>query len=187
MPAAVGPPAPDAVFRDERGRDVRLSDFWKDGPVVLLFLRHFGCPFCRLQLEQMQRYYQAIRGRGAEVVGICQGTAEETAEFRRAAGVTFPCVGDPAKRSYEAYGLGRGNVWQIFVEPILPGIQTLWAGYRFDVRGTLRPHSDWYQLPGVAIVDTDGVVRYLHRGHHPGDIPSPADLLAALIVITTDA
>jgi peroxiredoxin len=39
---AVGQTAPDAVFRDTAGRDVRLSDFWRVQPTVFIFLRHFG-------------------------------------------------------------------------------------------------------------------------------------------------
>jgi peroxiredoxin len=34
--------APDAVLEDAAGRQVRLSDFWRTRPTVLVFLRHFG-------------------------------------------------------------------------------------------------------------------------------------------------
>jgi hypothetical protein len=43
-------------------------------------------------------------------------------------------------------------------------------------------HSDWFQLPGVAIVDRAGIVRWLHQARHAGDIPSPATVVAALPV-----
>ena len=39
---AVGAPAPDAAFTGAGGAAVRLSDFWRDKPTILLFLRHFG-------------------------------------------------------------------------------------------------------------------------------------------------
>jgi len=39
---AVGQPAPDADFVDRDGTLVRLSDFWRTGPAIFLFLRHFG-------------------------------------------------------------------------------------------------------------------------------------------------
>jgi hypothetical protein len=38
----VGEPAPDAVFAGTDLGVVRLSDFWRERPAVLLFLRHFG-------------------------------------------------------------------------------------------------------------------------------------------------
>lgn len=41
-PLEPGRPAPDAVLEDADGHDVRLSDLWRAGPSVLVFLRHFG-------------------------------------------------------------------------------------------------------------------------------------------------
>lgn len=32
----------DSVAKDTEGRDVRLGDLWRDRPVVLAFVRHFG-------------------------------------------------------------------------------------------------------------------------------------------------
>lgn len=30
------------VLPDSHGEDVRLGELWEDGPVVLVFLRHYG-------------------------------------------------------------------------------------------------------------------------------------------------
>jgi hypothetical protein len=32
----------DCVVKDLEDKDVRLGDLWRDGPVVLVFVRHFG-------------------------------------------------------------------------------------------------------------------------------------------------
>jgi len=32
----------DCVVKDVEGRDVRVGDLWRDSPVVLVFIRHFG-------------------------------------------------------------------------------------------------------------------------------------------------
>jgi len=41
-PIEVGRPVPDAVLLEDGDREVRLSELWRNGPAVLLFLRHFG-------------------------------------------------------------------------------------------------------------------------------------------------
>ena len=38
----IGRPAPDPDVLDGSGRELALSTFWKERPVVLAFLRHFG-------------------------------------------------------------------------------------------------------------------------------------------------
>src|SRR5262249_47948378 len=39
---ALGQPAPAAASPSRDGGAVRLSDFWREKPTILLFLRHFG-------------------------------------------------------------------------------------------------------------------------------------------------
>lgn len=38
----VGDAAPDATVYDELGNAVELSSFWRNGRVLLVFIRHFG-------------------------------------------------------------------------------------------------------------------------------------------------
>ncbi len=40
--ASIGAAAPDGVFFAADGREVRLSDYWRERPTVFVFLRHFG-------------------------------------------------------------------------------------------------------------------------------------------------
>jgi peroxiredoxin len=37
-----GDAAPDVTFARSGGDDVALSSFWREGPLVVAFLRHFG-------------------------------------------------------------------------------------------------------------------------------------------------
>jgi peroxiredoxin len=128
----------------------------------------------------MQRELETVTARGAQVIAIGQGTAEEAARVCEGMGVTFPCLGDPVKASYRAFGLRRAGWREIVLDPMRAGNQAMQKGYRVSIRGSLMRHSDWFQLPGVAIVDREGIVRYLHRARHSGDIPSPATVIAAL-------
>ena len=128
----------------------------------------------------MQREYAGIRDRGGEVVAIGQGPTKSAERICGSVGVTFPCLGDPDKASYRSFGLPRGGLREILVEPMRAGNQAVRAGHRVSVRGSLMSDSDWFQLPGLAIVDRDGTLRYLHCSRHAGDLPPTATVLAAL-------
>ena len=39
---AVGDAAPDLVIADAAGVAVRLSELWRERPLLLVFLRHYG-------------------------------------------------------------------------------------------------------------------------------------------------
>lgn len=42
MSRAVPKELADVVVQNEQGGDVRLGEVWRDRPIVLAFLRHFG-------------------------------------------------------------------------------------------------------------------------------------------------
>ncbi len=42
MDIVVGDQAPDACLKNEDDDEVRLSTFWRERPVALVFVRHFG-------------------------------------------------------------------------------------------------------------------------------------------------
>jgi alkyl-hydroperoxide reductase/thiol specific antioxidant family protein len=128
----------------------------------------------------MQQKYSAVQALDAEVVAIGQGTAVEAQRVCQQLGAGYPCLGDPGKDSYRAFGLPRGGWREILIEPIRAGNEAVRKGHRVSLRGSLMRHSDWFQLPGLAVVDRAGIVRYLHRSRHAGDLPPMADVLAAV-------
>ncbi len=129
----------------------------------------------------MQEHKAEIEARGAQVVAIGQGTGEDAAEVCGELGVDFPCLGDPERRGYRALGLGRASWWGITAGPMLEspalGLRRL---AHANLRRSASPHSDVRQLPGVAIVDRQGTLRFLHRAEKTDDLPSPARVLAEL-------
>ena len=38
----IDPALAELTLRDAEDRPVRLSDLWKDGPAVVVFIRHYG-------------------------------------------------------------------------------------------------------------------------------------------------
>ncbi|MGH7263347.1 MAG: AhpC/TSA family protein [Candidatus Rokuibacteriota bacterium] len=118
--------------------------------------------------------------RGVRVAAVVQGTAEEAARFCGRHGVERICVPDPDKASYRAIGLPRTS-WGalVFALPALRRrrAEARAAGCANSLTGTLRKHSDVLQLPGAAVIGRDGRILWVHRGAHPGDLPSAAALL----------
>ncbi len=131
----------------------------------------------------MQQSHPEIQQHGAQVVAIAQGTAAEAERFCDKLGVTYPCVGDPGKATYRAFGLPRGGLREMLIEPMRAGNEAMHKGYKISLRGSLMRHSDWFQLPGLAVVDRAGIIRYLHRSRHAGDLPPTARVMEVLATL----
>ncbi|MEZ5102754.1 MAG: AhpC/TSA family protein [Thermoleophilia bacterium] len=88
----------------------------------------------------------------------------------------YPVLTDPARSSYRAWGLGRGSVAGIWLDP------RVWARYaRLLARGErLRaPGSDTLQLGGDFVVDAAGRITYA-RPQERDDRPPVSQLVRAL-------
>jgi hypothetical protein len=133
----------------------------------------------------MQAHQAEFEARGAGLVAVGQGTGEDAAEVCGELEIDYPCLGDPDRRGYRAFGLGRASWWGITAGPMLEnpalGLRRL---AHANLRRSASPHSDVRQLPGVAIVDQDGLLRYLYRAEKTDDLPGAGALLEALERLT---
>ncbi|MBN8644731.1 MAG: AhpC/TSA family protein [Planctomycetes bacterium] len=131
------------------------------GRVMLVFLRHTGCPFCREAMADIQRRRAEIE-RSARVVFVHQAPEDEANRaFFDAAGVgDIPRVSDPERALYRAAGLKRGSLWAIFGPYIwFRSIQAMLTGRRLG-----RMIGDVFQMPGVLVIEDGAVVgEYRHR------------------------
>jgi hypothetical protein len=115
------------------------------------------------------------------VVAVGQGTGEEAARICRSLEVPCRCLGDPGKQAYRAFGLARDGWWNVTAKPFLEDPRLAFSRIRnASLKGSLMRHSDVLQLGGVAIVDRDGILRYLHRARKTDDHPAMGTILAEL-------
>ena len=119
-------------------------------PVLLVFLRHFGCTFCREALHDLSERRADIRRRGSKLVLIHMSdddTAETYFEKYDLSGVDH--VSDPGCAYYEAFGLAKGTARQLF------GLHSWIRGFQagvLDGHGVgYKPLGDGFQMPGVFV------------------------------------
>ena len=110
-------PAPDFEVQSTSGAPIRLSSLWAEQPLLLAFVRHFGCPQCKIMLEELGQCMPDLHRHHISMAAITQGTAAETLEFCQKNALAINCLCDPQHTLYSAYGLGRGNLVQVLLAP----------------------------------------------------------------------
>jgi peroxiredoxin len=177
MPLAPGEDFPNLKVESVNGR-VELRDRWREGPLVVMFMRHFGCAFCREHLIRMGRALGDFEAAGAQVVAIFQYSAEATRDFCASRKVPFDCLGDPDREAYAQVEVGRGRRDQVLSGRIAGSyLKTL---LRSRQVGSLGKGEEMLQLPGTFVVGSDGRVRFAHYAVSSADNPPVADVLAAV-------
>ena len=108
---------------------------------------------------------------------ISIGSQEHVEAFCATQGAAPLCIGDEDKRTYRAMGLESYNLLRLFTDPALKKRRAENKAAGFSQNWGATKLTDGAQLPGAAIVDASGTIRWMFRGAHPGDLPPMHDML----------
>jgi peroxiredoxin len=151
---------------DETDAATLLGSFWTRRPVVLAFVRHLGCIFCRQQVAGLSKRVPEIERRGATLVVVAPSKTEHIAAFRKSTGYKGALFVDPTLRAFRTAGLVRGRASTYHPLAVLRGIGAMARGFRQVGR-----HGDVVQQGGTFVLGPGNRVRYEWRdryaGHHP--------------------
>lgn len=94
LPVKVGDHAPLFSLPDANGNAVALADLLQQGKVVLTFYRGVWCPYCNLELRNLQAILPQIHAVGASVVAISAMKPDFSATIASQNELTFTVLSD---------------------------------------------------------------------------------------------
>jgi len=160
---------------DVDGRPSRLEDQWRDRPAVVVWLRHFGCIYCREQTAELRDAKNDIGSLGARLVFVGNGGPQQAKAFRDQFAPGCTVLTDPELASYRAIG-ARSGLYKTL------GPHTWGAALRAFRRGarqtSVQGHP--FQQGGVLVVAPREGVLYSYLSASAGDHPAVDDILTAL-------
>ena len=170
--------APIFELQDAEGATVRLVDLLSKGPVVLSFYRGVWCPYCNLDLKELELYVDRIRAAGATLVAITPQTAANSRKSIAEHKLSFPILSDPGNAVAERYGL-RFRMPDYLIE--------LYKQFGVDLP-TINGDGSWtLPMPARFILDRQGQIRYAETDPDYTRRPEPQDLLPVLEALRSKA
>ena len=144
----------------ESGR--KLVDLMAQSSILLVFLRHAGCTFCRETLSDISKLRSEIEARGTHIVLVHMGDREAMLSIVAKYGLSdLERIADSTQVLYAAFGLGRGSFRQLF------GWKVWWRGV---FAGLIKGHgrgaavADYRQMPGVFYLEKGMIAkRFRHK------------------------
>lgn len=166
----------DLVLPDDEGNAHRLGDAWLIRPVVLAFLRHYGCIFCRRRVAQLVRYQNDVRAAGAGIALVGLGTPDMASDARRETGWRGPIYVDGDAAAYRAAGLAKATIAGVFrPRVVLAALRARREGFRQG-----RTRGNPWQLGGTLVVAPGDRVLYAWRNRAADDDAPMEEVLAAM-------
>jgi len=133
-------------------------------PVLLVFLRHFGCSFCRKAISDVAELRGEMQARGVRPVFVHLGTPEIAKahfDYYEIGDVERVCDPEAAVYRHPLFALRRVNPWWHLVNPVV------WWGWLKGAifrHGIGRIEGDGHQMPGIFFLkDAKIVSRFRYR------------------------
>lgn len=122
-----GDKAPDFTLKDQTGKEVRLYDALKNGPVVLTWYRGGWCPYCNLAMKGLSDKVNEINELGATLLALTPEIPDKSMttieknelkfsvlsdldnQVARKYDIVFKLEEKTAKRYEEGFGLSQYN------------------------------------------------------------------------------
>ena len=99
------------LFDITHDRQVKLSDYQNERPVLLAFTRIFTekqyCPFCFPHIKALNEQYQQFVDRGAEVLMITSTDPQQSKKVVQDLGLKMPLLSDSSCRMFRDYQTGQ--------------------------------------------------------------------------------
>lgn len=142
-----------------------LRDQLSSSETLLVFLRHFGCIFCRETVGELRRAMEEVDD-FPDVLFFFQGTPTEGRAFLRRDWPDARAVADPELEFYERFGVRRAS----YLEAIGPSV--IAAGRRARKKGYQGGSlsGDIWRMPGIFALQGETVI-WSHRPRHAADHP----------------
>jgi hypothetical protein len=149
-------------YRTESGRT--LLDLLDESPLLLVFLRHFGCSFCRQTLDDVSKLRETIEARGIRPVFVHLGSPERAKpyfDYYHLSDIERVSNPDASLYVHPVFSLTRKNV---FSHLLVPQVWKVWLQTAFRKYGIGLVKEDGDQMPGIFYLRDRAIVRaFLYR------------------------
>ncbi len=143
-------------------RDNSVFDLSHDHPIMLVFLRHFGCIFCREALNEIADKMPLFKSYRIQPIFVHMSDVETAQGYFEDYGIPdAEHISDPECALYASFQLAKGNFNQLF------GLKNWIQGFKASTKGipiSLKQVGDGMQMPGIFMIWEGRLVdKYVHK------------------------
>lgn len=166
-PILLGSPLPDAAVLTLSGKPSTLKEVVRGAPAVVVFYRGGWCPYCNLQLSELQKVEGQLQELGYQVVAVSPDLPEEINQTLENHPLKYTLVSDGNANASRAFGVAYKVDDKTFKQ------YRDWGIY-LDKRSGSDLHA--LPVPAVFIVDAQGTIQFSYV-HPDYKIRTPAGVV----------
>lgn len=168
-----------ATVQTLEGKRVRIREFWRETDYVTGFVRQYGCIFCHQMVHDIVTHTEEILSRGARILIVGNGTAEQAARFfsmKKLPRLGVTVTTDAERESFKAAEFERGYL-RTFAHP---GALNAYVSAKRQGHRITGLFGDLTQLGGLVATRPPARPLYFHRSRFAGDNANLEAVIAGL-------
>jgi len=166
----VGDIAPNFTLTNALGKPTSLSDYLKQGPVVLTWYRGGWCPYCNLTLHELQEELPNFKANGANLLALTPELPDKSISTTEKNELEFEVLSDIGNKVAREYGI----VFKLTDE--VAGMYNK----SFELNKYNGDESNELPLAATYIIDKDGTITYAFLDSDYRNRAEPSELTAFL-------
>lgn len=168
----VGDQAPSFRLPDADGHFIDSTDLLSKGPLVVTFYRGVWCPYCNMDLQEIQAALPQLQRDGIHLVAISPQTAANSRRSARDNKLSFPILSDAHNDVAAAFGL-RFKLPDYLID--------LYKNVFHNDLAVANGDDSWtLPMPARFVIAQDGTIIYAEVNPDYTRRPDPSELLPAL-------
>ncbi|MCL1141868.1 peroxiredoxin-like family protein [Shewanella gaetbuli] len=173
-PLLNGHQIPDVTLKTVKGDAVNLQELVAKQKTILFFYRGGWCPFCNVQMGQLQAIEPKLIEMGYQLVGISPDSPEKLAASMTKNELNYLLLSDEHMQAGQAFGLAFYTSEKV----------TSMYQAKLGVSNTLFKMSSGEErlvlpVPAIYISDTDGLIQFMYANPNYKVRPAPELIISA--------
>lgn len=150
-PLMIGQPIPAGSLKTAEGKPFDLQSAAKKQPLAIIYYRGGWCPYCNVQLGQLQTIDPELQKLGYRIIAISADKPSKIKESLDAGEMTYTLLSDASMETAQAFGIA--------FEVDKPMIELL-TSYKIDIEDASGEKHHLLPVPSVFLVGTDGIIDF---------------------------
>lgn len=171
----VGDKAPEFSLSNHKGDTISLSKMLESGPVVLTWYRGAWCPFCNMQLRNLQRLLPQFNSYGVTLVALSPEKPDGSLSVKEQNELEFEVLSDFDNVVAKKYGI----VFKLSEELS----HHYKATFQINLEGCNGTLSDELPLAATYVINQQGIVRYAYLDVDHTKRAEPADIIDVISIL----
>lgn len=152
-PLLIGASVPDVTLKSEDGKPLKLKKTVTEKPAVVIFYRGGWCPYCNMQLGQLQSIEADLVELGYQLLAISPDRPGKLAESREKKELSYTLLSDADMAAAKEFGIAFR---------VADETREKYDEYGIDLEEASGKKHHLLPVPAVFILGTDGRIKFTY-------------------------